>query len=209
MTSTATAIRSTRRAPTASATRTAPTSSTCRGTRSCPIRSRRTDNAFGQGPAQRLAAVGHLDVRERHADLARLRRPGRQRRHRAGLLRHAGHRPADRRTAASRDGLAPVYTCDPRARRHARSARSCSTSTASASRRSARSATCCRRTTSGRRPGMNHDITLFKNFAIHGRPEAAVPRRVLQHLQPGVRHARAVDRNDIDLTLEHHLQPRR
>ena len=47
----------------------------------------------------------------------------------------------------------------------------------------------------------NHDITLFKNFAIHGRSEDSVPHGRVQHLQPGVRHDRRHPFG-LDLTLE-------
>ena len=48
---------------------------------------------------------------------------------------------------------------------------------------------------------MNHDITLFKNFAIRGDQKLQFRDRCVQHLQQAVRRPPSVDRNDIDLTL--------
>ena len=114
--------------------------------------------------AERLAAVGHLVVRERHP--VRLSFSGA-----AGveLGRRGYFGTADvvGPALAGGNGLAPVYTCDPTSVARMSERRS-STSTASASRRSARTATWCRHITCASRRGSNHDLTLFKNFTIKG-----------------------------------------
>ena len=115
---------------------------------------------------QRLAALGHLVAGERHPDPARASRatPASSRR-RAGLLRHGRRRRTEQHAAATASRRSTPAT---RRSAAARSARRSSTSTASRCRSSARTATWCRRTTSGRRRASNHDLTLFKNFAIKG-----------------------------------------
>ena len=103
----------------------------------------------------------------------------------AGLLRHRRRRRL--RATAAGNGLAPVYTCDPRLERQRRRREAARHQLHRRSRRSARTATLVPPYNIRTPTRMNHDLTLFKNFAIHGRSEAPVPRRVLQPLQPGVR----------------------
>ncbi len=65
-------------------------------------------------------------------------------------------------------GIAPVFTCDPTARRQQGRARSCSTSTASASRPSARTGQVIPPYDLRTPNRFNNDLTLFKNFQIKG-----------------------------------------
>ena len=124
------------------------------------------DNAIGRGHAQRLAAVGHLVARERHSDPAQLQRRGR----RSDAIAAAYFGTADvvGPSGTGGNGLAPVYTCDPRLGGNKVGEKILDINCIARPGSSARTATWCRRTTCGRRRGSNHDLTLFKNFAITG-----------------------------------------
>ena len=65
-------------------------------------------------------------------------------------------------------GLAPAYACDPRLNRGRRWAKRLSTSTASLCPRSANRAVSFRRYDLRTPTRVNHDLTVFKNFPIHG-----------------------------------------
>ena len=100
----------------------------------------------------------------------------------AGLLRHAGHRPADGPTAMQQSGIAPVYTCDPRLDGKKVGEKmldiNCIGFPAFGENGQVLPPYDLRTPTR-----QNHDLTLFKNFAVRRRPEAPAPVRVLQHLQ--------------------------
>ena len=135
--------------------------------------------------AERLAAVRHLLDGERHPVSAQLQR----RRPAATAISAAYFGTADVVGPSTRRRQRPGARLHVRsaARRNRRRREDARHQLHLACRRSARTATSCRRTTSGTPTRFNHDLTLFKNFDDPGRTEDPVPRRVLQHLQPGVR----------------------
>ena len=104
----------------------------------------------------------------------------------ARLLRHGRRDPRLENGNFQRGGLAPVFTCDPRLRgRDAASFSWTSTASVPGIRAEGDSPSS---TSSARRSMTNHDLTVFKNFPLRGRAEAAGPLRLLQPLQSGVRH---------------------
>ena len=87
------------------------------------------------------------------------------------------------------------------ARRAPRWARRSSTSTASRCRSSARTATSCRRTTSGTPTRFNHDLTLFKNFAITGDQKLQFRVGFFNMFNQAFANTN-IDASDINLTLD-------
>ena len=148
--------------------------------------------------AQRLAALGHLVAGERHPVPPQLR--GRRGERASIAAAYFGTADVVGPSNSGGNGLAPVYTCDPRSAART-SARRCSTQLHLACRRSARTAIWCRRTTSGTPTRINHDLTLFKNFAINGDQKIQFRVGFFNLFNQAFANT-SIDGNDINLMLD-------
>ena len=176
--------RTTRAAPTASSTRTAPTSSTCRGTRSCRMaRKGGMDNAFGRGLLNGWQLSGISSLASGIPIRLELQRRRRQRRIAAAYF---GTADVVGPSNGGGNGLAPVYTCDPRLGGNEVGEKILDINCISVPgvRRERRPGAAVQH------PHADADQPRpdpVQELRDHGRPEDAVPRRVLQPVQPGVR----------------------
>ena len=165
------------------------------------------DNAFGRGLLNGWQLSGISTFASGTPIWLGFSGPAGSARRQPGVLRHAGHCPRSPARARNGDGLAPIYTCDPRDRQQGAGEKLLDINCIGFPAFGPERAIVLRRTTSGRPSRTNHDLTLFKNFAIRRGAEAAVPRRVLQPVQPGVREHQRPRRLQPD--SEHRLQPHR